>query len=357
MEIVIRAAERAAPGARFSHFVPIGDEDAETQLWRATAVGAGLFSSVILKTTTEVTGVLQTEADALRFLDDIPSLAPRFFGYDRIADLLILEDLGEDDDRHLGEILIGDDRERAILGLQAHMDALALLHRSTAGRLVEYPVHEPPIPRSRHRVHRLLDLLALLPARIEEIGDAVSRGAELEVDRFLAALRDPGPFLALGHGDATPANTFLMPEGQARLFDFETAGYRHALIDGCFPTIRYLHSVWACALPRSLRWELADRYRLALGIAPEEFDFAHASCAAAWLAGLLGFYEAAVENGEMWGMASARARIVAGLAHFSDVATVLGHGSALAETADALRFRLDRDWSSPRMPFYPSIGS
>lgn len=358
MERIVEAARRAVPQASFSDFVRIGDEDeAETRLWRASASGGGLPPTVVFKTTTAATGVLQTEANALAFLNDVPKLAPRLYGYDRGADFLVQEDLGKDAGQHLGEILIGDNYRVAIVGLKVHADALAYLHNATAGRAAEYPVVDPSVPKSRHRVHRLSDLLAQLPVRMRELNGRIPDRFEAEVEAFLVQLRDPGPFLTLGHGDATPANAFLMPDGRARLFDFETAGLRHSLIDGSFPTIRYLHSVWACALPRALRWELSDRYRSKIGVTPQAFDLGHAAAGAAWLAGLLGFYEDAVADGEMWGMASARARVVAGLAHFIDIAATIGQGSAIAEAADELRFRLDREWFSPRMPDYPAIGS
>jgi aminoglycoside phosphotransferase (APT) family kinase protein len=49
----------------------------------------------------------------------------------------------------------------------------------------------------------------------------------------LEELNAPGPFLALSHGDAESNNILARESGpaDARLIDFEAAGYAHALID------------------------------------------------------------------------------------------------------------------------------
>jgi aminoglycoside phosphotransferase (APT) family kinase protein len=49
----------------------------------------------------------------------------------------------------------------------------------------------------------------------------------------LQELSAPGPFLALSHGDAESNNILVRESGpaDARLIDFEAAGYTHALID------------------------------------------------------------------------------------------------------------------------------
>lgn len=66
------------------------------------------------------------------------------------------------------------------------------------------------------------------------------------------SLRVPGPREVLTHGDPTPANAFLADDGEVLLLDVETSAPRHAMVDGAFANLRYLHSVWARALPESL---------------------------------------------------------------------------------------------------------
>jgi aminoglycoside phosphotransferase (APT) family kinase protein len=63
-------------------------------------------------------------------------------------------------------------------------------------------------------------------------GAPIARPAASELIAVLDELNAPGPFLALSHGDAESKNILVRESGaDARLIDFEAAGYAHALID------------------------------------------------------------------------------------------------------------------------------
>lgn len=81
---------------------------------------------------------------------------------------------------------------------------------------------------------------------------------QAEVD---AALRAPGPAVALGHGDITPANSVLCVDGRCRFVDFEGAGHHHRGLDACmlrFPFAWY--GRWALA-PASVLEAMERAYR------------------------------------------------------------------------------------------------
>ncbi|WP_377267069.1 hypothetical protein [Peterkaempfera sp. SMS 1(5)a] len=85
-------------------------------------------------------------------------------------------------------------------------------------------------------------------------------------------MHDPGPFLVLSNGDAEANNILLHASGpaDARLIDFESAGYTHALTDA---VCLYVPGPAWLAVGDPVTTGLADQYRsaLALGI-PEAQD-------------------------------------------------------------------------------------
>ncbi|MFE4535414.1 hypothetical protein ACFRKB_10095 [Streptomyces scopuliridis] len=179
---------------------------------------------------------LRAELAALRFLsDDLGlSLAPRVLAADLPKGLLVLEDLAP---RTALDHLLRRD------GAEAHADRLAefarargALNAATAGHAGIYRARRtslgPVDPPSDH-VGRFARF------RHEAYGHATTLGAPLtgpvesELGAALAELSEPGPFLALSNGDAEANNVLLHESGpaDARLIDFESAGYTHALAD------------------------------------------------------------------------------------------------------------------------------
>ena len=128
-------------------------------------------------------------------------------------------------------------------GAAAHADRLAAFARAlgalgaaTAGRA---DVHRarlasrgPAGPPADH-VDRFAAHRRAAYAHAAALGAPVTGPAEAELGRALAELGAPGPFLALGNGDAEANNVLLHETGpaDARLIDFEAAGYTHALVD------------------------------------------------------------------------------------------------------------------------------
>ncbi len=136
-------------------------------------------------------------------------------------------------------------------------------------------------------------------------------------------------FTTWSHGDWTPANAFYDPswdEVAVRFFDLETGGWRHALLDGVYPRLRYIHSVWARRIPGDLQRRSDDVYReeLARGI-PDK-----------------------------WGRSTWRQRIVAALEHFDSVASELQGFPAICRASRDAAASLRNTWpeSDCTMPLH-----
>jgi hypothetical protein len=163
-----------------------------------------------------------------------PPLAPRCYGGDREEGFVLLEDLGEG--RRLRDLLLGTDPEAAEAALLGYAQTLGRLHGTTCGREADYfQIWEtwgcPCTPVRQHEAERLRNDWH----RIEALGSSLAvpwpPGLSTDLEQVLAALRDPGPLLALSQGDYVPVNDMYV-NGQLRLYDFECAAFRHALYDG-----------------------------------------------------------------------------------------------------------------------------
>ncbi len=312
-------------------------------------------STVIVKRWNERGGHFRHEWSALEFLARVPAaqdLVPRLYGGDAGAELLVLEDLGDPSEQLLGNILTSTAPERAEVALVAFNQALGRLHASTIGRAEEYRrIRESQGAHavSRHAIHRLDAALQALPGHVAAIGVRVSPALEREVRAAIRAIHAPGPFLAFTHGDATPGNAFYAGD-RARLFDLETAGFRHALLDGAFARMRYLYSVWARRIPQDIQRRSLAAYRRALvcgcPAAADDGVFAHAilACSAGWLAALCAHLPSVMEADKRFGRSTWRQRIVAGLDHFVTLANDLGRFEALAGGAGDVARRLRLQW-------------
>jgi aminoglycoside phosphotransferase (APT) family kinase protein len=217
---------------------------------------------------------------------------------------------------------------------------------------------------TRHPVNKLENQLSQLPQLIAgHLHQPSSRHLEQEINAAVSELYEPGPFTTLTHGDPTVGNLLHSPGGGVKLIDFETAGYRHALLDGCFARLRYVYSVWAHHIPETVQKRLLVAYRaeLAKGCpqAADDTVFSRALVAAcaAWLAGLCSHLPRVAEADARWGRATYRQRITVGLGHFITVADEYGQMPALRDCAQRLLDRLRDTWPAGdcELPTYPAF--
>ncbi|MEV7960398.1 hypothetical protein ACFVZR_37605 [Streptomyces sp. NPDC058316] len=168
-------------------------------------------------------------------------------------------------------------------GAAAHADRLAVFARAhgelsaaTVGYADTYHARRTalgPIDPAAGHVARFARLRDEAHGHATALGAPIIGPAETEIGAALSELGDPGPFLALSNDDAETNNLLLNESGpaDARLIDFEFAGYTHALIDAV--CLHVPGPAWM-SVGDPIATGLADHYRraLACGVPEAEDD-------------------------------------------------------------------------------------
>ncbi|QSQ20690.1 phosphotransferase [Pyxidicoccus parkwayensis] len=279
--------------------------------------------------------------------------APGLIAGDVSTRLFVLEDLGTGPS--LEDLFNGNDPRAATSGLLAVARLTGQMHARTLGvqadfDLIRHTLSPRPsrvrIDNARYLVEhedRLRRWLTAVDAR-----EAPGMHEDLEV--LARELADPGPFLALTHGDMAPGNSIFTPNG-ARLLDFEYCGMRSALYD----CLMWLLTV---PLPDELifRAELAYRIACAQGCDAAQMDStwlrARASMVAARTVNLFQWIPPkALERDREWAPGfSERAALLRHLARCRAVLEPMNPVPALARTLASLESRLVERW--PETPSF-----
>jgi hypothetical protein len=292
-----------------------------------------------------------------------PVLTPRFYGGDRARGRLVLEDLG--DGAGLDHVLLGTDPVAAAQGLHALATALGRLHARTTGQQERYDrlrrALGQPIPV---RFHRYDQLAAILDDATTRLDLAPAPGTDRDLAAVIAALRDPGPFLAYTHGDPCPDNWLLTAQG-IRLLDFEMGEYRHALIDGVYGRVHFPTCWCVNRLPPAISLDMEAAYRAALRpgcpAAADDRLFAQAvvEACAYWAIHTLainGGLAALLAADKEWGVATVRQRALFRLDLVARLTATHGYLEALGATFARIGATLHARWPDlPALPLYPAF--
>jgi hypothetical protein len=343
-------------------------QGATSHIYRCAVDGPlpGRPQTVVVKYAVNGSGLMAREWVAYDLLKDSPGVReklPHHFYIHPELEFSVMEDFGEGGAGLLGEILFQNDRERAEAACLDYVRLLAAVHIETRGRQtawVDQIAARGAGGRTRHKVFRLGETLESFRQVSSRIGIPFPDRAEAEVREIRAILAQPGPFLALSHGDTTPANYYTR-NGRSWLYDWETSGYRHCLLDGTISQIRDLHSVWARDIPASFRARMFDAYReaIATGIpeaAQDRLFFAHFSaCCLAWLGGLLDFFARIEVKDHRWGRSTLRQRIFTGLRQIGEMDFGRRFYPALYSLAGELQTNIRKLWPAQdrRLPLFP----
>ncbi len=236
------------------------------------------------------------ESTALEFLTRRAcAVTPRFIGADAKLGFVLMEDLGDGLD--VASLLLGSDASTALAALCAWAEALADLHIASHARTREYEE---------------------LRSRAGAAGSPFAGGGRLAIDLAAAAdrvqstmrvsydptftnppaLRDAVKSITRELGspqwqvvsphDCCPDNNVVLDDGGVRLFDFQFAGVRHALLD-----LAVLHTImpncWCAGrLPAGVVRLATERYRrrLARSVARAKDEDAFKQALASARAGL-----------------------------------------------------------------------
>ncbi|MFI6295999.1 hypothetical protein ACIBEJ_30695 [Nonomuraea sp. NPDC050790] len=212
---------------------------------------------------------LRTEVGALRFLaEDLGvELASRVLAEDFPGGRIVLEDLAPR--VALDGLLRRDGVVAHAVRLEGFARVLGQLGAVTAGHAELYYRRRERLGQvdpEADRLGRVARLRAEGLAQAEVLGVPVTGAVEREFALALAELADPGPFLTLSNGDPEANNVLVRADGppDARLIDFEFAGFTHALHDAvCLhvPGPAWMRVSATAPLPR-----IGEVYRRALAV-------------------------------------------------------------------------------------------
>jgi hypothetical protein len=291
-------------------------------------------------------------------------LAPRFYAGDRLAGLVVMEDIGSGDT--LADLLLGADPAAAEQRAIEHATLLGRMHALSVGRQAEFDrLRDGLAQRDKTGDYYTYQwLAAALQVATEALDITPAPEVAGELALLIAAIRDPGPFLVYTHGDPCPDNLVRSSAG-LRLLDFEFGDFRHALIDGVYGRILFPTCWCVNQLPIQMVRSMEQAYRAELSqgcpAAADQATFARAvveGCAY-WALTLFDWYSMPQLLGEPveWGIATVQQRVLARAELLARTAAEFGYLEALGATfgtiATRLRARLPADLEA--MPLYPAF--
>lgn len=300
----------------------------------------------------------------LQFLAQVggdPPLSPRFYGGDRDAGFLLMEDFGRG--TRLDHALLGSDAAAAEKTLVALFDTVGRMHAQTMGKREQYdelrralgPTEKP----SRQSVRKAVDDVR---RSLQAINLKPARGFYAECEGILAMLDEPGPFCAYIHSDPCPDNCHWVGD-ELRLLDFEGGEYAHALLDGMYARIHFPTCWCVSRLPDEVMRKAESAYRTALTTGyPQAVDDRSFGPAAVGICAYWAFTRFVNSLPEILAtdrptdLGTARQRILFRFKFTAATAVEFGYFEAIGETTQRVVTALRALWPEVgEMPYYPAF--
>jgi hypothetical protein len=299
------------------------------------------------------------ELAALEFLNGMETaVAPRLFGADPGAGILVMEDLGPD--VSLADSLLARDRGRAEADLVAYARALGSMHAWSFGRADQFAEirarhsSSAPAPEWLDAITSRKESFLAVAGRF---GGPPADGVGEEIDSLTELLSGSG-YAGLVHSDPCPDNTRIAG-GNCRIFDFETSGWGPVALDAAY-LLAPFPSCWCFArLPaeaaapalRAYRRQVAD----AGAVLGADWDAALTAALAGWVVARGAAIGKALDEDEDWGTTTMRPRLLTWLRSFTGAAERSGVLPRLRTCAEALHEQLSARWPEAAVPEYPAL--
>jgi aminoglycoside/choline kinase family phosphotransferase len=303
------------------------------------------------------------ELSALELLNAMETaIAPRLYGADASAGILIMEDLGPGSS--LADSLLGSDRDRdrAAADLVSYARAMATMHAWSVSRSREYAeIRIRHAPSAEARMDP--DWIAFLAkgkapflAVSAQLG-LPTAGVEDEIDSLGALMAGSG-YVGLVHSDLCPDNTHIV-NGNCRLIDFETSGWGPMALDVAY-LLAPFPSCWCFAsIP-------AQAARPALLAYRDQVTNAGIDLGADWEVALAAALAVSViargrglgrvlESDPEWGTTTTRPRLLTWLDSFIKAASTTGALPRLRSLAEGMHEQLRLRWPDTVVPDYPAL--
>jgi Ser/Thr protein kinase RdoA (MazF antagonist) len=300
------------------------------------------------------------ELAALDFLNGMPGVvAPRLFGANDEAGILIMEDLGTGSS--LADSLMGSDRGRAEADLVRYARALAAMHSWSIGRSEQFTRAwsrravgaPPPEPEWMGAIATRKESFLAVMARL---GLAVT-GAGHDVDELVSLLRG-ATATGLVHGDPCPDNTHIA-DGDCRIFDFESSGWGAVALDAAY-LLAPFPSCWCFAsLPAAVAEPALQAYRDEMAAAGidlgPDWDAVLTAAIAGWLVARGEALGRALDEDTVYGTTTMRPRLLTWLRSFIDAADRSGALPRLRDLGAAAHQQLSQRWPETVVPQFPAV--
>lgn len=291
--------------------------------------------------------------------------APRFYGGNREAGFIVMEDFGTG--KRLDHLLLADDPVPAEETLIALSSTVGRMHAQTIGQKSRYDELRQALGAVRESSESMTEQASKFLNGIDEclksIDVSLPSGFGDEIMTVLPNLTESSPFYTYIHSDPCPDNCHWVGS-DLRLLDFEHGRFGNALQDGVYPRIHF-PSCWCVnRIPETiaLRAEAAYRTELIKGCpqAADDTLFYQAvvGACAYWVCETFCNWSmpGILERDQEWGIATVRQRIVLRFEIFAQVSERYECLEMVGETARQVVSQLCKRWPDvEEMPYYPAF--
>jgi hypothetical protein len=307
-----------------------------------------------------------------RFLADLATALPLSAGFvagSRVAGLIVLEDLGSGGES-LADRMQATDRAALIEALHSYAASNGRLHAVTAGKEADFmslrrEIGGKELDREREGVRWLRENVEPFRALCAAVEISLPAGFDTEVEQVRREMDEPGPFLAFTPGDTCPDNHRLTESGYVRFFDFEFAGFAHALLTAAYFYLPFPTCWCVNRLPQEIVQEMETIYRKELSAgcteaaADDIFYPALMAARAYWTIATVSWgWEGILKEDFTWGISTGRQRHLLRLENFAEGADRQRMFPAFSDVARRLACTLRDRWAlEQEMPLYPSFRS
>jgi hypothetical protein len=352
-----------------------------SNVWRWSLQGAPVPAVIVKKASTEhepyepdkaifgPAARLFSEWAALQLLTNLKAdLAPCFYGGDRDAGVIILEDLGTAPT--MDKLLLGDDPQAAESALINLAQTLGQMHALTAHSRADFdrlrtglgpPI--PPRPTADSAPLAQTEMAGLLNRVLEPLNFTVPDAIEDELKQLTRAWQQNQAFFVLVHADPCPDNILVYAD-TVKLLDFEFSRYGSALVDGTYWRT-FFPTCWCCnRVPPKIAEQMEQVYRAELvKVLPSAQDDplyyqAVTEAGLNWAISFLNWegLDPLVDD-DKWGIATIRQRILMRFDVVAGLCEQYGHYPAVGHMFRALAARLRQRWPEDvhSLPEYPAF--
>lgn len=346
-----------------------GSHRSQVYRWTVQTTSTHQPTSVIIKQPVPPHGTVElllNDWAGLQFLSQLPeaqSLAPQLYVGNRESGLVVLEDLGKV--TQLNDLLLSGNREDATNGLVALAATLGRMHAASIGHQESFDhfrnslgerqtnaTKEEAIQHLKHVLWQWTSAARVIPAS----------GIDADFEALEKFMDERTLFMAYTHNDPCPDNCLIV-DGEAKLIDFESGSYRHALLDGVYGRIHFPTCWCVNQIPSKVYEMMEEAYRLELAKkcdAANDIELFKRAVTEACAWQVVWSLDHHLLTGDIpCKISSKRQRVVVRLDKFAEISDETNHLKVMGAAAREMAASLRAQWrmEDNEMPVYPAFRS